>query len=280
MRKALMATISVIFSFHIVAIPVFAKNPGGKLSGELAVEGTGDSRRLLRAIAQRFEELHPETHIEVPRSIGSSGGIRLAGRGETELARTARPLEKKELDYGLTSSVFAISPLVFAVNPSVKGINDLTDEQIIGIYKQKITDWSHISKSSGKIYFVNREAGDSSRRIMEALVPGFAEIDPPTRGIFFTTQETVDAIEGHKNTIGYGPVAMMVNTNLKILKLNGVYPSAENVKNGSYKLAIPLAVVYKKESLSPLAEAFVDFLYSTESNEIIRRYGCLPVDRN
>ena len=44
----------------------------------LVIVGTGDSEELLRILAARYMREFPETRIEVPDSIGTSGGIKAA----------------------------------------------------------------------------------------------------------------------------------------------------------------------------------------------------------
>ncbi|MDW7773042.1 MAG: hypothetical protein SCH71_09150 [Desulfobulbaceae bacterium] len=68
---------------------------------------------------------------------------------------------------------------------------------------------------------------------------------------------------------------MTVGSGLYILKVDGVYPSAENVLNGEYKLVLPFALVYR-EDLSGLAKRFIDFLDSEEGKQIMRTYGIVP----
>ena len=71
---------------------------------------------------------------------------------------------------------------------------------------------------------------------------------------------------------------MAENSGLKILKIEGVYPSPENVKSGKYRLTVPLGIVYKAE-LQGMAKRFVDFLYSDKGREIILKNGAIPVNK-
>ncbi|NOQ45802.1 MAG: hypothetical protein GQ559_03895 [Desulfobulbaceae bacterium] len=79
----------------------------------------------------------------------------------------------------------------------------------------------------------------------------------------------------HRRTIGYLPISMTVDTDLRILKIDGVYPTTENVRNGKYKLVVPFAFVYR-DHLTGLAKRFVDFFDSDEGQHIIKSYGVVP----
>lgn len=251
----------------------------GVLSGKIVVTGTGDSQNLLRRLAERFETIYPGTALEVPDSVGSGGGIRAVGEGRAELGRVAREIKEKEKKYGLTYEVFGRSPVVFAVNPSVEGIDNLTSGQIASIYSGKITSWSQLKGGKEyKIYPVDREVGDSSRDVLSKYLPGFKEVRERVAKVVYNTPKAMETLAGHRNTIGYLPLSMTIGSGLKLMKIDGVYPSRENVERGKYKMVLPLGIVYKGE-LNPLARAFVDFLYSPAGREIITENGCIPVNK-
>lgn len=275
MENALYRTVTRLL---IVSFALFGASAHGieeKLAGELVIEGTGDSQELLRAMAKRFEEIYPDTTIKVPDSIGSSGGIKAAGTGNADLGRVARQIKEKEKKYGLTYKLFAKSPVVFVVHLSVEGIDNLTFEQIVEIYSGKITNWNQLGSKTHKIYPIGREPGDSCKTLLETHIPGFKEITTPAAQIYYTTPEAIEALVEHEYTLGYVPMAMIATTNLQIVKVGGISPSLENMKQGKYPMILPFGIVYK-EPLKPLAKAFVNLLFSAEGRQIIGEYGCLP----
>ncbi len=276
MKNSLYILVALALGLSLSAPPALAGRQQVILSGTLVIEGAGDSRDLLRAIARRFKQIHPNVSVEVPGDTGTHSGIRAVGESTIEMARVARPPKDNEKRYGLTYRAFAESPVVFAVPPDVRRIGDLSTEQVIKIYSGDITNWKYLGGMSRKIYPVGREVNECSRAVLDEKLPGFKDIKAPASKTFYTTSEAIEAISRHKSTIGYAPMAAVRKTGLKILKLDGVFPSARNVKNGTYKMTVPLGVVYKGK-LRPPARAFVDFLYSREARRIIRDYGCIPV---
>jgi phosphate transport system substrate-binding protein len=258
--------------------PVFLSRADKVLRGfagqKIVVGGTGDNQEVLREIARVLEERLGGGDIMVPESIGSGGGIRAVAAGEIDLGRVARPLTESEGKLGLKYKRFARCPVVFVVHPSINYIDNITSEQIVGIYSGKITDWGPFG-ADGKIYAVGREPGDSCLLVLNRIIPGFRNITEPRVKTIYNTPEAVATIMQHRKTIGYLPISMTVGTNLRILKVDGVYPSAENVLNGRYNLVLPFALVYR-DGLSGLAKRFVDFLDSEEGKQIIRSYGLVP----
>lgn len=258
--------------------PVFLAKADNVLRGfagqKIIVSGTGDSQELLREAARFLEDQLGGGEILVPESIGSGGGVRAVAAGEIDLARVARPLTESEERLGLNYKRFARCPVVFAVHPSVNYIDNITSEEILAIYSGEINDWGRFG-ADGKIYAVGREPGDSCLLVLNKMLPGFSEIVEPRAKIIYSTPEAVATIMQHRKTIGYLPLSMTIGTGLHILKVDGVYPSAENVLNGSYRLVLPFALVYR-DDLSGLARRFVDFLESEEAKHIIRSYGLIP----
>lgn len=243
---------------------------------KIIIAGTGDSQKLLRDLAAGFEQNNPGGKIEVPESIGSTGGIRSTAMGRSKLGRVARPIREKEKKYGLSYKLFAYSPVVFAVNRSVKGVDNLTFEQIIGIYSGRVKRWEELGGKKGKIYIVNREKGDSTRSSLEKNIPGFKEIKQPAGEIIYSTPEAVQILTENQNTIGYAPLAMVKGTDLKVLRLNGIEPTQGNVQKGIYVATVSLGLVWKGQ-LDGLAAEFIDYLFSSQAQRIISEYGAVPV---
>ncbi|KWT84158.1 substrate-binding domain-containing protein [Candidatus Magnetominusculus xianensis] len=242
---------------------------------KILIEGTGDSQDLLRLLAKEYEKTHPGTHIEVPDSIGTTGGIRAVADGKCNLGRTARKLKEKEKAYNLNYIEFAYSPVVFIANLDTKRPDNLNTEQIIGIYSGKLTSWEAVGGEKQPIYVVNRQEDESTRTLLEQTIVGLKEIKTPVGKTIYSTPEAIGILKQYKNTIGYGPMSMVIDSPLTIMKIDGIYASLKNVQNGSYKLVLPFGFVWKGE-LSGLAKGFLDFLFTKEAQTIIINSGTVP----
>jgi phosphate transport system substrate-binding protein len=244
---------------------------------KIVVSGTGDNQELMRALADALtQKLGGKCLIEVPDAIGTAAGVKALAKGEIDIARIARPLKKEEQELGLDYKVFANTAIAFVVNPGVTGIDNITTEQIVGIYSGKITDWNDIGAKPGKIYPLTREPGDSSLRVLSETFPEFTNISNPVAKVMFLTPEAVTTLLEHKNTIGFVPCSSIVGTDLKVLKVNGIEPSVEKITSGEYKFLIPLGVAYKEQPKG-LVKEFIDFLYSEDAQKIIKKMGAVPV---
>lgn len=256
---------------------VILLTPGSLLAASLTVAGTGDSQALLRSIAKAYSTAHPSEKIVIPDSIGSRGGIRALTMGKVPMARTARPLKPNEAKPGLNQHLFARSPVVIAIHPSVSGLTGLSSEQVVGIFSGRINRWEDVGGPQGKIYVVEREAGDSSRSVLEKQMSGFKEFKPVGK-IFFSTQEAADAIASHANTIGFLPLSEAIQHNISIMAVDGVRPNEASVQSGAYAYVTPFFLI-SRDQPEGLALRFLEYIYSDSAQEIIREASVVPVAR-
>ncbi len=275
MKKITTICLAILFCLGLINV-THAGNIKIPLKGDIVVAGTGDSQKLLKAVAKRFEEVYPGTTVKVPNSIGSTGGIKAAAKGESDIGRVARTIREKEKKYGLTYKIFAKSPVVFVANNSFRNVKSITAKQIVDVYSGVIVNWKELGGNDSKIYPIDRETDDSSRNILEKEIQGFKGIKNRKSKTVYSTPETLDILKAHKNTIGYMPLSEAKAENLRVLKIDGFFPSAENIIKGKYQMQNTLGIVYKGE-LKPLAKAFVDFLFSSEGEKIITAFGSVPV---
>ena len=238
----------------------------------LVIAGTGDSQKLLRALAPEFERLHAGISVDVPDSIGSKWGIRSLAEGKIELARTARAVKPSE-PKGLVEYRFAISPLVFVAHSSAEGVDNVTSSEIVDIYAGRIGNWSELGGAKHRLYAVDRENGDSSRSVIEKKISEFRGLVSKAK-VFYSTPDAVSALNDNQFTFGYLPKSEIKNTNLKILKVDGVEPSVENIKTGSYPYSTPFYLVTKGEAKG-WPKKFIEFTRSKQGQKIISDFGLI-----
>lgn len=86
-----------------------------------------------------------------------------------------------------------------------------------------------------------------------------------------STAVMLSTITGNKNAIGYVSLGSL-NDTVKALEVDGVQPSVENVKNGSYKVARPFLIVTSGEK-DALMKDFIGYILSAEGQAIVEQSG-------
>ena len=70
-----------------------------------------------------------------------------------------------------------------------------------------------------------------------------------------------------------------VKDTVKALKVGGVEPTSDTVKDGSYAIQRPFVLATKADAqLSETAQAFFDYITSAEANEVITAAGVVPAN--
>jgi phosphate transport system substrate-binding protein len=95
------------------------------------------------------------------------------------------------------------------------------------------------------------------------------------------TQVILSGVASNKQAIAYDSLGFVDDT-VKTLKLNGVAPNAENIKNGAYQMSRPFALTCKLpyENMSAGQRDFVDFLLSAAAAELIEAEGYIVFSGN
>lgn len=238
---------------------------------EVAIVGTGSGMSLLQAVAEAFMEAEPDVTIDVPPSIGSSGGIKAVGRDNFVLGRVAREIKDKEQHFGLTYLPIAKMPIVFFTNESVE-IVDLTTRQICDIYSGKIDNWKEVGGKDGRIRVIRREDGDSSLKDLRQSFPGFKDIAlTPKSKTTLTDQETLVLTAEKEGTIAFGTYINAKNYDVNILSIEGKKPTESD-----YPYAGTLALIYKEKNKTGAIERFIEFAKSPNAQKAIVEAGGLP----
>ena len=86
-------------------------------------------------------------------------------------------------------------------------------------------------------------------------------------------------IAGDPYAIGYISLGSL-NDTVKALSIDGVAPTAENVKSDTYKIWRTFNIAVKKDGVSPLAQDFIDFILSREGQEVAAARACIAIDDN
>lgn len=138
--------------------------------------------------------------------------------------------------------------------------------------------------SSTEIVVVTREDGSGTRGAFVELT-GVEEKGEGTR-FDRTTKEAItqmktdtvlSTVAGNKYSIGYVSTGSL-NDTVKVLMIEGVGPTTDNIKSGDYKIARPFNIATKDE-INELARDFIDFIMSKEGQQVVAE-AYISIDDN
>lgn len=245
-----------------------------KLSGTVSTDGSTSMEKVIGVLKESFEAANEGVSVTY-NPTGSGTGIKAVQEGRCDIGLSSRALKAEEEESGLVGTTLAIDGIAVIVNPA-NTVEDLDVETIAKIYTGEITNWSEVGGEDGEIVLIGREAGSGTRG-------GFEEITGTVdkcqyRQELSSTGDVITAVSQNPGAIGYASLASVKDT-VKALKVAGVAPSEETVKDGSYLIQRPFVLVTKKDVVLPqAAQAFFDYATSSDANEVISAAGVVPVN--
>ncbi len=245
---------------------------GFAMAEDITIVGTGSGAAILKAVGDSFCQKVDGVTVNVPKSIGSGGGIKAVGTDQEVIGRVARQIKDKEKHYGLTYTPIVKMPIAFFVNKGV-GIKGLSAQQVCGIYSGKIKNWNEVGGKDAKIRVIRREKGDSSLSVLLKSFPGFKDITITDRSkTTLSDPETCELCEKKAYTIAFGPYANARTRSVDILEING-----KKATDADYASVGILALVFKEENKKGVIDEFVAFATSSAAHDAIQRAGGVPL---
>lgn len=245
----------------------------------LKIAGTGGAYGGVKALAQAFQQQDPHIRLIFPPTLGSTGGIKAVLAGAIDLALSSRPLTAEEIQRGAVAHLYARTPLVFATaDKQQAAATRFTLNDITRIYGGEITTWP-----DGKpLRLVVRPEIDYDAVLLKQMSPEMAkavkeaEARPGMR-IAVTDNDNAKLLTGLRGGVGSIGLGQLVADKLPLypLSLEGVAPSLENLKNGSYPYSKSFSLVTGPHP-KPAVRKFLRFVSTPQGQEILRQTGHLP----
>ena len=245
-----------------------------KLTGTVSTDGSTSMEKVIGALGEAFTEANGNVNFTY-NPTGSGSGIQAVQEGRCDIGLSSRALKDEEKASGLTETILAYDGIAVIVNPE-NPVEDLTLEDIAKIYTGEITNWSEVGGNDAEIVLIGREAGSGTRSGFEEIV----EVKDlcQYRQELSSTGDVITTVAQNPGAIGYASLASVKDT-VKAVKVAGVAPSEETVKDGTYAIQRPFVLATKTDAqLGEAAQAFFDYVTSTAANEIIVAAGVVPAN--
>jgi|YelNatPaOPRAMG01_1025707.scaffolds.fasta_scaffold00453_8 phosphate transport system substrate-binding protein len=259
-----------IFNVFSIILVMFLFGCSKTHKNSINIVGSTSVQPFAEMLAQEFERLNPGVHVEV-QGGGSTAGIQSVLQNIADIGTCSRQLAGSETN--LNSILIAKDGLAIVVHPS-NSIDNLSREQIRDIFSGKITSWKELGGKDQPIRIITREEGSGTREAFVKMVMGKSRISRKA-----LNQESNGAVkELVKNDpcgIGYMSLGLVGNE-LKMVSVDGIKPTIDEAKAGKYPLVRPFLFVTKNE-IKPESQKFIDFVLSSNAQEILRREGLIPI---
>ena len=204
--------------------------------------------------------------------------------GEIDIFFGAQP-SAQQIEAARTKGIeFTLTPIakeafVFFVN-SENPVRSLTLNQIQDIYQKKITNWRDVGGNAEKIMPFQRPENSGSQTIMLAFVmrdktlpvPLWEEYSAGMGGVI----SQVAQYRNYSSAIGYSfryfATGMKPNDNIKLLAINEIEPTIENIRSGLYPFTVDVYAV-TAGSTNENTDILIQWIVSEQGQRFIEICG-------
>ena len=262
-----------VFAMILAIALVGALFAGCGSSKGVTTDGSTSMEKVIGALGEAFTN---DTGIAFSYNpTGSGSGIKAVLAGTCDIGLSSRNLKDEEKSEGLEQTVLALDGIAIIVNPQ-NPVEDLDKDTIAKIYTGEITNWKDVGGNDAEIVLIGREAGSGTRDGFESITG--TDGTCKYRQELTSTGDVITTVAGNPDAIGYASLAA-IKDNVKALKVGGVTPTEDTVKDGSYIIQRPFVLVTKQGTkLSDSAQKFFDYITSADAASVISAAGAVPVN--
>ncbi|HEY7313612.1 MAG TPA: phosphate ABC transporter substrate-binding protein [Gemmataceae bacterium] len=243
----------------------------------LVLTGSSCMTPLMRDIGKRFEESHPDVHVDV-QSRGSTHGATDARQGLADIGMVARSLKPDEsMLHATPIARDGLCLIVHRTNP----VQTLSDDQVVRMYTRAVSNWKQVGGPDRPIALVQMAEG---RAILEMFLDHFKLKSTQIRAdaLIQDSDQAIQAVAERPGAIAYvscsRSVAVGENIPIRALSCAGIAPSTEHVRDGTYPLSRSLNLV-TREQPGTLAQEFIDFARSNAVVDLIEKYHFVTLEK-
>lgn len=249
----------------------------------VVVSGSSTVMPLAELAAEEYNIMQDDYTVNV-KSGGSGVGIVDVAEGRSDIAMASREVKLEERQRYETPTLRFIEQTVgydaicLVVSDQVydSGITSLTTDEVRRIYSGDIANWKDLGGPDMEIFAIGRRPGSGTRDTFNEIIMGSREAETP--GVSYDCGESSEvkfSTRKSDNAIGYMGYSFVMTGDTKVVSLDGVAPTIENIKSGAYPLARKLYFVTLGKP-TPGAKAFIDYILSPVGQNIAIENGFIP----
>ncbi len=165
-------------------------------------------------------------------------------------------------------------------------VNSLTAEQIRKIYSGEITNWKEVGGKNEKIMAFQRNEGSGSQSMMLRFMGDTPLMEPEKKEVVGGMGGIIEQVADYKSKSGsigfsfrYYVEGIVQNPDIKLIAVDGIAPTVENIKNEAYPIVAPVYAVTYKDNPNPNVATLVEWMLSDEAQYIIEETGYVGIKK-
>lgn len=294
MRFTTRAAFGGLAAALVVGLTMVSTASGGKLSGDITVDGSSTVFPITQAVAAQFKKLHPGVNVSIGIS-GTGGGMKRFGNNEIDIANASRRIKPAEEDKCKANAIqftelqIGWDGLANIVHKDNTWARKMTLEQLKKIWhpETKARLWSDVDpswpKEEIKLYGAGTDSGTFD--FFTEAVNGKEKL---IRSDYNATEDdniTVNGVARNKYALGFLGVAYYEanSSELGVVALAGkdgsfIAPEEKEILSRRYPISRPLFIYVKHASLKrPEVQEFATFLL--RNRDLVKQARYVPLTR-
>jgi phosphate transport system substrate-binding protein len=246
---------------------------------QIVLDGSTGMLPLAKALASAHQQRSADPRVEIGGGLGTGARLRALEEGKIHVALASHGIRPEDVRKGNLKIIeVAKGAIVFAVNASVP-ITDITESQICDLYSGKVKSWLSLGGSDNSVAVFTRPPTEVDPEVIRAKVGCFKDLkETEAARVMARGGDMARALAETPHAIGMTSMTVVEQSGgkVKALTLDGIAPTAQNVKSGRYLLTRDFLFVIKGEPTSAVRR-FLDFVLSPEGDRVIEANGAVPL---
>lgn len=265
-KITILSLIIIIITLFMIFTPGIAKHEN------IAVVGSSSVQPVAEKLSEEYTQQHPTYKITV-QGGGSTMGLNSIKKNSAQIGTYSTTLDDNP---EIKQTKIATDAIAIITNTK-NNLDDLTQQQIQDIFTGKITNWKQVGGEDAQIHVITREAGSGTRDAIEKLLMNNTNFKSDAI-VQSSTGSLIKTVESDPNAIGYASLSdLKKDNNVKQLKVNGITPTPETIKNQKYIIQRPFLLL-TNSTPSNSTQQFINWILSDDGQEIVKQEGLIPIN--
>lgn len=226
---------------------------------------------VMKDAAPAFEK---KTGKKIGLSGGGSGaGVKATLSGAVDIGGVSRDLKDEEIKQGLVPYTIGWGAVGLVANKDIT-IDNLHAKQIKDIMTGKTKNWKEVGGPDLPIKVVTSTPGCACREEFQELV---MDKEPYVDGAIVSPIKTIsDTVKSTPGGVAPLATAVIDKTKVKIITIDGIAPTPENVKSKKYRVSRQVNLI-TKGTATGVAKEFIDYMLSKEGQDLMEKNGFVRI---
>jgi len=246
----------------------------------LVIKGSNTVFPVSQLWIEELQKVYPEMTMTL-EGAGSSTGIAGLFNGTADIGNSSRYLKSSEIQKMLEDGKYII-PIVFGYDGIAVivhkdlGIDNISSADLKRIYAGEISTWNQLNPNlpRQRIVVYSRNTASGTYETFSEKIMNKDRMAASVRMVE-STQAEINAIATNRYAIGYAGVGY-VTQDVKVLTVDGVYPTKTDILGGIYPISRPLFFFIEATNQFPSSgpiKKYIDFGLSKRGQELVEQAG-------